>query len=92
MGGDNFPSANIDGVFDYLENKNSSDIHFMLVGNQTLIEKYLSNKNKSHDSISIINAIDIIDDTDKPSRVFKTKPNSSIVRSIELLKNKKNQH
>ena len=88
MGGDNFPSANIDGVFDYLDKENSSSIHFVLVGNRDLIEKYLKNQSKSHNSISILNANEIIDYNDKPSRVFKTKPNSSIVKSIELLKNK----
>ena len=55
MGGDNFPSANIDGVFEYLEDINNSPIHFFLVGNQLLIEKYLKNKKyiSTHISISI---------------------------------------
>ena len=42
MGGDNFPSANIDGVFDYLKNIQSNNVRFLLVGNKALIEKYLS--------------------------------------------------
>ena len=88
MGGDNFPSANIDGVFDYLENTKSKNIQFVLVGNECLIKKYLNNKSLSHKSIRIVNALDIIDNTDKPSRVFKTKPDSSIVKSINLLKTK----
>ena len=50
MGGDNFPSTNIDGVLDYLDNALINDIYFILVGNKSLIEKYLNNKN-----ISIIN-------------------------------------
>ena len=32
MGGDNFPSANIDGVFEYLEDTNNSPVDFFLVG------------------------------------------------------------
>ena len=88
MGGDNFPSANIDGVFDYLKNIKSENVHFILVGNSSLIEKYLRNKSLSHKLITIIDASQIINDTDKPSRVFKTKPNSSIVKCIKLLKNK----
>ena len=89
MGGDNFPSANIDGVLDYLDNALINDIYFILVGNKSLIEKYLNNKNISNNKfISIIDASDIIDDTDRPSRIFKTKPNSSIVKSVNLLKNK----
>ena len=87
MGGDNFPSTNIDGVFDYLQDIETTNIHFMLVGNKLLIEKYLKNKSLTTNSISIIDAPDIIENIDKPSRVFKTKPNSSIVKAINLLKN-----
>ena len=87
MGGDNSPSINIDGVFQYIKNKPSDNIHFLLVGNKSLIKKYL--KNKSSDYISIIDAKQVIDNNDKPSRVFKTKPNSSIVQSICLLKDNK---
>jgi len=86
MGGDNFPSANIDGVFDYLESTKSKDIHFILVGNKSLIKKYLNNKSLPDKSITIVNTTDIIDNTDKPSRVFKTKPDSSLVKCINLLK------
>lgn len=88
MGGDNFPSANIDGVLDYLENTSENDVQFILVGNESLIKEYLINKNNSDKPISIINAPDIIDNDDKPSRIFKTKPNSSIVKSIDLLRKK----
>jgi len=89
MGGDNFPSANIDGVFDYLQNSNNTNTYFLLIGNELLIKKYLENKNLSSKFISTIDASEIIDEADRPSRVFKTKPNSSIVKSIELLKEKK---
>ena len=41
MGGDNFPSANIDGVFEYIKNTTSTNTYFLLVGNKLLIEKYL---------------------------------------------------
>ena len=89
MGGDNFPSANIDGVLDYLDNTSSNDVQFILVGDEPLIKKYLINKNKTDTAlISIINAPEIINNEDKPSRIFKTKPNSSIVKSIDLLRNK----
>ena len=89
MGGDNFPAANVDGVFDYLKKSNNLDIHFLLIGNKLLIERYLENKKLNSKFTSIIDASEVIDDTDRPSRVFKTKPNSSIVKSINLLKEKK---
>ena len=85
MGGDNFPSANIDGVFDYINNNNGVD--FYLVGDKHIILDYLRKNNLKSDSTTIIHASDSIEHDDRPSRVFKTKPNSSLVKSINLLKN-----
>ncbi len=88
MGGDNSPAANIDGVFEYLEDIKNSPIDFFLVGNELIIKEYLEKKKKSFNHITILNAEQEISVNDKPSRVFKLKPNSSIVKSIQLLKDK----
>ena len=34
--------ANIDGVFEYIEDSNNPNVDFYLVGNQLLIENYLN--------------------------------------------------
>jgi len=86
MGGDYSPAANIDGAFDYINN--NSDIYFYLVGDKHVISDYLKKNNLKSDCIIIIDAPESITDDDRPSRVFKTKPNSSLVQSINLLKNK----
>lgn len=86
MGGDNSPSADLDAVFEYIENPGNKPVDFFLVGNESIIQKYLIKENKSSDYITIINASEDISDNDRPSRVFKTKPNCSIVKAIQLLK------
>ena len=89
MGGDNSPAADIDAIFEYIENIENPPIHFLLVGKQSVIQQYLENKPKNkhhHHFISIIDAPEKICKDDKPSRIFKTKPNSSIVKAIQLLK------
>ena len=88
MGGDNFPAANLNGVFEYLNTENDKTIHFFLIGDELLIKKYLNEDYSCLNQITIIKANEMITDDDKPSRIFKTKPNSSIVKAIELLKNK----
>ena len=86
MGGDNSPSADLDAVFEYIEDSSNKPVDFFLVGNESIIQKYLIKENKSSDYITIINASEDISDDDRPSRVFKTKPNCSIVKAIQLLK------
>ena len=38
MGGDNFPESNLDGVFDYLEQSDDSNVHFYLIGNKSIFD------------------------------------------------------
>ena len=89
MGGDNSPAANVDGVFQYIDLFKFDEINFSLVGDKNIIEKYLEERKLHSKYISIIHADQTITPEDRPSRVFKTKPNSSIVKSINLLKDKK---
>lgn len=89
MGGDNSPGSNIDGAFDYLKESNDLNTYFYLVGNETIIKEYLKKHNQNSQYISIVNADEVISKEDTPSRIFKTKPNCSIVKCIKMLKDKK---
>ena len=88
MGGDNAPSSNVGGVIDFLtEDKNS--IKLYLVGSEEKIKSQLLNVNKSIlQKIEIVNATEIIDAQDRPSRIIKAKPDSSMNVSVNLLKDK----
>ena len=86
MGGDNAPSSNIGGVFEFLSNnKNSTKIY--LVGKSNDIKKELAFFPKIKSKyFEIIDASEIVDSNDRPSRITKTKPDSSMNKSICLLK------
>jgi len=87
MGGDNAPSSNIGGVIDFLaENKNSAKIYLVGKSNDIIKELKLFPKIKSK-NFEIVDASEIVDSNDSPSRVFKKKPDSSMIKSINLLQN-----
>ena len=91
MGGDHAPISNIKGAFSYLYNENDPSIKIILVGDGKKIEKILSSKDKYKElidkgSIEIIHTTQIVEMDEKPSRIFKTKPDSSLVKCINLIK------
>ena len=88
MGGDNAPVSNIRGLSSYLSENNDNNTSFFLIGDKTLIEKTLSEENLSSNLISIINANQTIEIGDNIGKIHKNKPDNSIVKSINLLKEK----
>jgi len=83
MGGDNAPESIIRGALSYLEHSSSK---LYLVGNKealTLSKSLIEN----NDNVLFVEANDIISPNDRPSRVFKTKPESSLVKTINMIKN-----
>ena len=89
MGGDHATISNIKGTSDFLNHSNNNKIHFFLIGDKNIIKKYIHFYEKHYNYISIIDAPEVIDNKDKSLRIFKTKPNSSLVKSIQLLKDGK---
>ena len=90
MGGDNAPDSNLYAVIDYINNTPESESEIILVGNKKLVQDFFS-KNKFHsDRIYFEHTTEVIEmDEKKPSRAFKNKPKSSMVRAITLVKEKK---
>ena len=86
MGGDNAPKSNILGVKKFLNS--NSNVRVILVGDESLIKEQLKiNKINDLSKIEIYHSPETIAmDEPKPSMVFKTKPNSSIVQAIKLVK------
>ena len=85
MGGDNAPSSNIGGVVEFLsESSNSAKIY--LVGKSDVISKELELYPKiASKNFEIVNTSQIVLPDDRPSRILKEKPDSSMVKSINLL-------
>jgi glycerol-3-phosphate acyltransferase PlsX len=91
IGGDkNIPDINIEGALHSL--KEVENLEIILVGPQKIIEErldVLSKKfflKKYFKNLTIINAEEVVSMEDQPSKVLRTKQNSSIAVGIKLLK------
>ena len=85
MGGDYAPEAIIKGAL--LAKKSlASDIEIVLVGKESVILSHLKSADKS--AFKIINAEEVIEMGEHPTKAFSHKPNSSIVVGFHLLQKK----
>ena len=92
MGGDNSPLSNILGSKLFLESTPNSDTNVIFVGDEALAKKTIEENNIILDfkRIEYSNADQLVSmDEEKPTQVFKRKPNSSLVKSIQLVKDNK---
>ena len=86
MGGDNAPYSNIDGAIQFLNDY--KDVKLYLVGDKSVIEsEFVKKTNFTPNNYEIISTSEIVLPNDKPSKIIKNKPNSSMNRAICLLKN-----
>ena len=89
MGGDNSPLSNIVGSKLFLDTNPNSDTKIIFVGNKLLIEEEIK-KNQIALDYKRIDFLDVNEvvtmSEEKPAQVFKNKPNSSLVKSIQLVK------
>jgi len=86
MGGDNAPLSNINGAIDFL-NKNQESVKIYMVGDEKKILHELDkNSNISQNSFEIVHTSQVVDSNDKPSKIIRRKPDSSMNKSICLLK------
>ncbi len=88
MGGDFAPQEPVLGSVAAI--KEQSDIELTLVGKQDEIEKVLPEDYKSYESrIDIVNADEVISANDNPTKAIKSKPESSMVKAMSLIKDNK---
>lgn len=86
MGGDNAPYSNIDGAIQFLNDY--KDVKLYLVGDKSVIEsEFVKKTNFTPNNYEIISTSEIVLPDDKPSKIIKNKPNSSMNKAICLLKN-----
>ncbi|SVC27165.1 uncharacterized protein METZ01_LOCUS280019, partial [marine metagenome] len=86
MGGDEAPSAGILGALD-AHGQLPENIHITLVGDESIILNNVSNDLPGN--FSICHAPEKVTMEDKASRILKTKPESSIVKGLKLVKQQK---
>ena len=87
MGGDNAPDSNLYAVVDYINNTPKSESGIILVGDESLARKFFSKNNFTSDRVYFEHTTEVIEMNEKkPSRAFKSKPNSSMIKAINLVK------
>lgn len=84
FGGDNAPVEIVKGAVKSLEKDGFS---LVLVGKKEEIENLLSAENYDKSRVEIIDARDIITNNDVPTEALRKKPESSLVKSFEILRN-----
>ena len=89
LGGDFAPMANIEGALTYLNEYNNSAAGLILVGDKKTIETTLQSYKYNREKVEILHTTEFVDMHEKPSRIFKKKPDSSLVKSIQLVKDGK---
>ena len=85
LGGDLAPMANIEGAMAYLNEYGDSAAELILVGDEKTIKSLLHSYSYNNSKVHIVHTTEVVGMHEKPSRIFKEKPDSSIVKSIQLV-------
>ncbi len=86
MGGDHAPQVPIDGALAALDEL-GPELKIVLVGPRDVIERELKARADTvNPRLEIANATQVIHMTDKPAAALRSKPDSSLVRAVTLLK------
>ncbi len=85
MGGDFAPDSTVQGAI-LASRELPKDCRLVLIGDSGLIESKLNEFGSSHDNLEIVNAPDVIEMGEHPTKAFSTKPNASIPVGYSLLK------
>ena len=87
MGGDNAPGQIVKGAVDAVNIDN--EIFVYLVGRQELINEELSKYTYNKEQIEVVDARDIIETGEAPVMAVRRKKDSSLVRALTMVKDKK---
>ena len=88
-GGDNAPISTIDGAINFIKNNPNLNLHLTLIGLKDELIPFEKKLLKLKSNFTITYSTQTILASDRPSRIIKTKPDSSIVIGLNLLKENK---
>lgn len=88
MGGDFAPDATVEGSIQALKELNGKD-SLVLIGKEDIIRQKLKEFGADADAFEIVNANDVIEMSEHPTKVFSKKPDSSIAVGFNLLRDSK---
>ena len=84
MGGDNSPSVNVKGTVKAVNQ--IKDLQIVLVGDESKLTPLLAQEKYDASRLEVLHACEVISCNDKPTEAIKTKKDSSMSRSFELLR------
>lgn len=87
MGGDNAPEAIIDGSIEAITMQDGFNV--TLVGKSDMIQNILDKREFDKSRIQVVNATEVIEGSDTPTKAIRTKKDSSMVVGLKMLKEKK---
>jgi glycerol-3-phosphate acyltransferase PlsX len=87
MGGDNAPEAVVEGCL--LALGRGAGYRLQLIGDEAAIRRILTEHGYKGDRIEILNATQVIGGDEVPTKAIREKKDSSIVRGLSLLKEKR---
>jgi len=85
MGGDRAPRTVVQGAILSLQ-ESDGGLDLILTGDESQINGELKNNDSHNGKITLFPTTEVVDMTDKPAQVVKSKPDSSIVAGMRLLK------
>ena len=88
LGGDNSPSANVEGGL--LSLKQYADLELVFIGNAEEISNVLKDKEYDSNRIGIIDAPEAVSGEDKPTDAIRLKKDSSMIKGIRMLREDEN--
>jgi glycerol-3-phosphate acyltransferase PlsX len=84
MGGDLAPLEAIKGVSQYLSD-GSAGVQLVLIGNEPVLTPLLSEHNIPSDRVQVVNATEVIEMNEHPTKALREKQQSSIAIGFQLL-------
>lgn len=83
MGGDHAPRAVVDGAAQAL--RTFPDIEIVITGDPALLEPQLREASADMQRVEIVPAFQVVQMTDEPVRAVRDKPDSSLVKALDIL-------
>ena len=86
MGGDHAPLSNVEGALDYIEESGQDAAQIILVGDESKLHEVVGECGRRSEGIIIHHAPDLVLPNDRSATIHRNKPESSLVKSVQLVK------
>lgn len=85
LGGDHAPMETVKGAVEYIKRSPGSDVIVMLFGPEDVLKHELAKYSYDNTRIELHNTTQFVEMNEKPARIHKLKPDSSLVRAVKAV-------